>query len=166
MDKSTSIQPEKRRRVALGGKRGSENVFSPLAPQRIYLNVESVGGELVSDLSPFKLHREIMGVLGGECKISKTKRGVMLELAKRLDEEKLIKMKELGGIRVEVARDAYLNTSRGVINHKDLRGSEEEEFVESIPGFISARRIETKRGGEEDQDKYIRLDLRLPHSTL
>ncbi|GFR78632.1 Gag-like protein [Elysia marginata] len=102
-----------------------------------------------------------MGVLGGECKISKTKRGVMLELAKKSDEEKLTKMKELGGVKV--SRDAYLNTSRGVINHKDLRGSEEEEFVECIRGIISARRIEIKRGGgEEDQDEYICLDLRLP----
>ncbi|GFR80159.1 Gag-like protein [Elysia marginata] len=161
MDTSTTIQPEKRPRVALVGKRGAESIFSPLAPQRIYLNVESV-----SDLSPFRLHREIMAILGGECKISKTKRGVMLELARKSDEEKLTKMKELGGIKVKVARDAYLNTSRGVINHKDLRGGEEEEFVECIPDVINARRIEIKRGGGEDQDEYIRQDLRLPHPTL
>ncbi|GFS04571.1 hypothetical protein ElyMa_001179800 [Elysia marginata] len=85
-----------------------------------------------------------MGILGGECKISKTKRGVMTELARKSDEEKLTKMKELGGLKVKVARD--LNTSRGVINHKDLRGSKEEEFVECIPGVMSARRIEIKRG--------------------
>ncbi|GFR67856.1 Gag-like protein [Elysia marginata] len=106
------------------------------------MNVESVRGESVSDLSPFKLQREIMGVLGGEFKISKTKRGVMLEWARKSDEEKLTKMKELGGIKVKVTRDTYLNTSRGVINHKDLRGSKEEEFVEWIPGVMSARRIE------------------------
>ncbi|GFS23470.1 Gag-like protein [Elysia marginata] len=144
MDKSTSIQPEKRPRVALGGKKGAENVFSPLAPQRIYMDVESVGGESVSDLSPppFRLHREIMGILGGECNISKTTRGVMLELTRKSDEEKLTKIKELGGIKVKVARDTNLNTSRGVINHRDLRGSREEEFVE----WIRARRIEIKRG--------------------
>ncbi|GFS06292.1 RNA-directed DNA polymerase from mobile element jockey [Elysia marginata] len=132
----------------MGGKRGAESVFSTLAPHRIYLNVESVGGESVSDLSPFRLHREIMGILGRECKISKTKRGVMLEVARKSDEEKLTKMKELGGLKVKVTRDTYLNTSRGVINHKDLRGSKEEEFVEWIPGVISARRIEIKRGEE------------------
>ncbi|GFS16306.1 hypothetical protein ElyMa_006792400, partial [Elysia marginata] len=127
----------------------------------IYMKVESVGGELVSDLSPFRIHREIKGSLGGECKISKTKRGVMLELAKKSDEEKLTKMKVLGGIQVKVARDAYLNTSRGVINYKDLRGNEEEEFVECItPGGSKLR------GGGEDQHEYIRLDLRLPHPTL
>ncbi|GFR61375.1 Gag-like protein [Elysia marginata] len=144
MDKSTSIQPVKRPRVALGGKRGTESVFSNLALQRIYLIVESVGGESVSDLSLFRLNREIMGILGGECKISKTKRGVML--ARKSDQEKLTKMKDFGGIKVKVARDTYLNTSRGVINHKGFRGSKEEEFVECIPGVISARRIEIKRG--------------------
>ncbi|GFS03573.1 RNA-directed DNA polymerase from mobile element jockey [Elysia marginata] len=66
----------------------------------------------------------------------------MLELAKKSDEEKLTKMKELRGIKVKVT------SSRGVINHKDLRGSEEEEFVECFPGVISARSIETKRGEE------------------
>ncbi|GFR75452.1 RNA-directed DNA polymerase from mobile element jockey [Elysia marginata] len=114
----------------------------------MYLNVESVGEESVSDLSPFRLHREIMGILGEECKISKTKRGVMLELTRKSGEEKLTKMKELGGIKVKVARDTYLNTSRGVINHKDLRGSKEEEFVECIPGAYNARKIEIKRWKE------------------
>ncbi|GFR95648.1 RNA-directed DNA polymerase from mobile element jockey [Elysia marginata] len=89
-----------------------------------------------------------MGILGGECKISKTKRGVMLELTRKSDEEKLTKMKDLGGRKVKVARDTYLNTLRGVINHTDLRGSKEEEFVECIPGVKSARRIEIKRGDE------------------
>ncbi|GFS01698.1 endonuclease-reverse transcriptase [Elysia marginata] len=90
----SSIQPEKRPRVAMGGKSGAEGDFSPFAPQCIYLNVESVGGESVSDLSPFRLQRETMGILGGECKISKTRRGVMLELARKSDEEKLTKMKK------------------------------------------------------------------------
>ncbi|GFR90225.1 hypothetical protein ElyMa_002562200 [Elysia marginata] len=114
----------------MGSKRGAESVFSSFAPQRIYLNVESVGGESVSDLSPFILHREIMGVLGRECKISKIKRGVMLELARKSVEKKLTKTKELGGLKVKVTRGTYLNISRRVINHKDLRGSKEEEFVE------------------------------------
>ncbi|GFR94328.1 RNA-directed DNA polymerase from mobile element jockey [Elysia marginata] len=72
----------------------------------------------------------------------------MLELTRKSNEEKLTKMKELGGLKVKVARDTYLNTSRGVINHKDLRGSKEEEFVECIPSVISAKRIEIKRGEE------------------
>ncbi|GFS14049.1 RNA-directed DNA polymerase from mobile element jockey [Elysia marginata] len=50
----------------------------------------------------------------------------MLEVARKSDEEKLTKMKELGGLKVKVIRDTYLNTSRGVINHKDLRGGGEE----------------------------------------
>ncbi|GFR83328.1 RNA-directed DNA polymerase from mobile element jockey [Elysia marginata] len=61
---------------------------------------------------------------------------------------KLTKIKELGVIKVKVARDKYLNTSRGVTNHKDLRGSKEEEFVDCIPGVISARKIQIKRGEE------------------
>ncbi|GFR96832.1 RNA-directed DNA polymerase from mobile element jockey [Elysia marginata] len=71
-----------------------------------------------------------------------------MEVKRKSDEEKLIGMKELGGLKVKVTKDSYLNTSRGVINHRDLRGSREEEFVEWIPGVISARRIEIKRGEE------------------
>ncbi|GFS19254.1 RNA-directed DNA polymerase from mobile element jockey [Elysia marginata] len=72
----------------------------------------------------------------------------MLEVERKSDEEKLIGTKELGGLKVKVTKDSYLNTSRGVINHRDLRGSREEEFVEWIPGVISARMIEIKRGEE------------------
>ncbi|GFR98133.1 RNA-directed DNA polymerase from mobile element jockey [Elysia marginata] len=72
----------------------------------------------------------------------------MLEVERKSDEEKLLGMKELGGLKVKVTKDSYLNTSRGVINHRDLRGSREEEFVEWIPEVISARRIEIKKGEE------------------
>ncbi|GFR70036.1 nucleic-acid-binding protein from mobile element jockey [Elysia marginata] len=90
----------------------------------------------------------------------------MLKLAKKSDEQKLTKMKELGGVKV--TRDAYLNTFRGVINHKDLRGSEEEEFLECISGVRSARRIEIKRGEERIKTNtyFLTFDSPTPPSEV
>ncbi|GFR75858.1 hypothetical protein ElyMa_002198200 [Elysia marginata] len=144
----------------MAGKRGAESVFSTLAPQRIYLNVESVEGESVSDLSPFRLHRKLLQILGRECKMSKTNRGVMLEA----DEEKLMGMKELGGLKAKVTKYSYLNTSRGVINQRFER---KQGRVRGMDSWRYKRQEDRdKKGGGEDQDEDIRLDLRLPNHTL
>ncbi|GFR68209.1 RNA-directed DNA polymerase from mobile element jockey [Elysia marginata] len=146
MDKSNSTQLGRRPRVALGGSRGAENVFSPLAPQRIYLNVESVGEDSISDLSPFRLHKEIHSIVQKDIKMSKTGRGILLEVDSRMDEERLMRMNKLAGVKVKVARDGYLNTSRGVVKDRDLKGWKSEEFLEYVPSVINARRIEIRRG--------------------
>ncbi|GFR73992.1 hypothetical protein ElyMa_002151700 [Elysia marginata] len=164
MDKSTSIQPEKRPRVALVGKRGAESVFSPLAPQRIYLNVESVGRVGFRPV-PLQTTQRNNGNTGRRMQDFEEIRGV-LELARKSGEEKLTTMKELGGIKVKVARDTYLNNSRGVINHKDLRGSKEEGLVECIPGVISARRIEIKRGRRGSRRIHTSLPTTPPPHPL
>ncbi|GFR61878.1 hypothetical protein ElyMa_000115500 [Elysia marginata] len=52
--------------------------------------------------------------------MSKTGRGILLEVDTRMDEKRLMRVSELAGIKVKVTRDGYLNTSRGVVKDRDL----------------------------------------------
>ncbi|GFS23288.1 RNA-directed DNA polymerase from mobile element jockey [Elysia marginata] len=162
MDKSNSTQLGKRPRVTLGGSRGAENVFSPLAPQRIYLHVESVEEESIFDLSPFRLHKEIKNVMKEDIKMSKAGRRILLEVDTKMDEERLMRVSELAGMRVKVARDGYLNTSRGVVKDRDFKECESEEFLEYVPSVINARRIEIRRGDRKIKTNTFVLTFNTP----
>ncbi|GFS09910.1 Gag-like protein [Elysia marginata] len=99
---------------------------------------ESAGEESISDLSPFRLHKEIHSIVKKDIKMSKTGRGILLEVDTRMDDERLMRMNELAGVKVKVTRDGYLNTSRGVVKDRDLKGCKSEEFLEPEIGEAPA----------------------------
>ncbi|GFR61057.1 Gag-like protein [Elysia marginata] len=113
-------------------------------------------------MSPFRLHMEVHNILNKDIKMSKTGRGVLLEVDTRMDEERLMRMNELAGVKVKVTREGYLNTSRGVVKHIDLKRCESEEFLEYVLSVINARRIEIRRGRGRSR-RIHSPDLQLPH---
>ena len=102
----------------------------------------------VADKSPFKINKELQRILGCEITgVTKLKSGdIMIELHRIEHVEKIKNAKTFLGIPVSVTAHKSLNTSRGVIRCRDLRGTDEEEIAEEIDGVVKARRIKMRRG--------------------
>ncbi|GFR68589.1 Gag-like protein [Elysia marginata] len=94
--------------------------------------------------------------------MSKTGRGILLEVETRMDEERMMRVSELAGMKVKVTRDGYLSTSRGVVKDRDLKGCESEEFLEYVPSVINARRIEIRRGDRKIKTNTFVLTFNTP----
>ncbi|GFS00090.1 RNA-directed DNA polymerase from mobile element jockey [Elysia marginata] len=94
--------------------------------------------------------------------MSKTGKGILLEVDTRTDEERLMRMNELAGVKVKVTRDGYLNMSRGVVKDRDLKGCKSDEFLEYVPSVINARRIEIRRGDRRIKTNTFVLTFNTP----
>ncbi|GFR64683.1 nucleic-acid-binding protein from mobile element jockey [Elysia marginata] len=78
----------------------------------------------------------------------------------------LMQVKEMCRVNVRVSRDEYLNRSKGIISDRDLRGCDEEELVEDVPGVIHARRMEVRRGGEKINTFVLTFDSPTPPAEI
>ncbi|GFS19247.1 Gag-like protein [Elysia marginata] len=100
----------------------------------------------INDLSPIKIYKDLRNQVKRDLKISKCKKGLLVEVESENEVKMEMQVKEMCGMNVRVSKDEYLNRSKGVISDRDLRGYDEEELVEDVPGVIHARRMEVRRG--------------------
>ncbi|GFR74001.1 nucleic-acid-binding protein from mobile element jockey [Elysia marginata] len=63
-------------------------------------------------------------------------------------ERKLLNLKTMAGVHVRAGPDRFLNSSKGVVTHKDLLTCKEDEFVRRCPGVTYAKHIKKRRGEE------------------
>ena len=114
--------------------------------------------------SPFKIHKELVRILGVEPHgVTKERSGdIMVELRSELQHLKLGKVTEFLGMPVTVEAHKSLNSSKGVIRHRDFRPCSEEEIVEELPGVIHARRIKVRKGADRVPTDTIVLTFDTP----
>ena len=111
--------------------------------------------------SPFKIHKEICSVLGGEASgITKLRSGdILVEVLSCTYEEKL---PTFGGLSVTVEPHSRLNSSRSVVRIADLRGTSEDEIVEELDEVTHARRITRHRNENRIETDSIILSFDSP----
>ncbi|GFR76883.1 Gag-like protein [Elysia marginata] len=159
MDNSNKSQDVKRSRTAGGTKRGIENISSVLPSYKRYMLIESVWAKPINDLYPIKIYKDLRNQVKRDLKISKCKKGLLVEVESENEVKMVMQVKEMCGKNVRVSKDEYLNRSKGVTSDRDLRGCDEEELVEDVPGVIHARRMEVRRGGEKIRTNVSILPL-------
>ena len=132
-------------------KRKAGHIPSLLTPncssiEKKFLVIRSEKGK-VAARSPFKIHKELCSVLGGEASgITKLRSGeILVELSSSDHEDKLLALETFGGLPVVVYAHLRLNSSRGVVRSPDLRGTSDDEIVEELDEVTQARRIYRRR---------------------
>ncbi|GFS16294.1 hypothetical protein ElyMa_006792000 [Elysia marginata] len=93
-----SVRNTKRPGSQTPAKRRAVDFFETIAGNRKYINLESVGEERIVDLSPFQIYDELEGVLGKDPHITKTLRGLLIEVRDRETEKKLLGVKNMAGV--------------------------------------------------------------------
>ena len=80
-----------------------------------FIIIESADSDRpISKLSPFAIHKGILGIAGTVKDVKKLRSGQLLvECAKRAHAENLLKAKTLAGISMKASRHRTLNSSRG-----------------------------------------------------
>ncbi|KAK4885164.1 hypothetical protein RN001_001435 [Aquatica leii] len=141
------------------GKSPSKHLFTSqekaVTPR--FLVVRKVDGDFSKD-SPFVIQRQLYGLIGETKNIRKVREGLLVETVSSAQANKLLKTERLGESKIEVTPHNTLNSSRGVINCKDLLVCTTDEICAELKsqGVKEVRRIKKKVNGElQDTPNHI-----------
>lgn len=128
-----------------------------------YLIIKSMDPERpMMSYNQFVVKKEITRITKKWSKFGRTREGhLILKISGEKDIEELKKLKTIGQWKVEVQKDEYLNTVKGVIYCRDLIYLSDQEIKEALNGWCieankkfrikevySPRRIPINRGGK------------------
>ncbi|GFR62986.1 hypothetical protein ElyMa_001884000 [Elysia marginata] len=144
-----NVKNLKRPGLQTPAKRRAVDFFETIAQIKKYINFESAGEGTICDLCPFKIYDELEGVLGKDPYITKTNRGLLMEVRDKDIEKKLLSLKAMAGVPLRATPDRFINTSKVVVSHPDVKRCIEDEFVKkncqashspSTSKFVGVRR--------------------------
>ena len=101
-------------------------------------------------LSPFAIHKGILGIAGEPVGVKKLRSGqILIEFNKQHYSTNLLKCKSFVQIPVQVTPHKTLNTKKGIIRCADLRDCEEDEILDELKcqGVIRVQRMTINRNG-------------------
>ena len=104
----------------------------------------------IGKLSPFAIHKGILGIAGVVKDVKKLRSGdILVECAKKAHAENLLRATALVGVGMKASPHRSLNSSKGVIRTRDLGDMDEEEIASELrdQGVLSVRRITIKKDG-------------------
>ena len=114
-----------------------------------FLVISSIEDGALTKLSPFAIHKAIVG-LAGEPKSVKKITGLLVEChSEKHSTSFLLKSTVFCNMPIKVTSHASLNSSKGVIRCRELEGVSEEEMCENLSSQgITVRRIKVRRNNE------------------
>ena len=136
------------------GAASQEKVVTPR-----FLIVKRINGDFFK-VNPFVIQKLLFGIVGDVKNLKKIKDGLLIETVSSAQSNRLLGIKNLGDMAVEVFAHKTLNVKKGVIYHKDLLNCSVEEILESLrgQGVIEVKRIQTKVNCEmKDSKPYYYL---------
>lgn len=137
------------KRMKVGKSTNYDDLFKNTAAVLKYLTVKRTEGNF-DKVSPFIIERSISTCAGSAVKdIQKTSSGLLVETVNDNQGKKLLELKKIGTIDVEVSAHGTLNTCKGVVVCSDLLNCSEEEIVQELAsqGVIACRRLTMRRDG-------------------
>ncbi|GFR67049.1 hypothetical protein ElyMa_001987000 [Elysia marginata] len=107
----------------------------------------------------FQIYDELEGVLGRDPHISTTNKGLLIEVRDENIKKKLLSLRAVAGVPVRASPDRFLNTSKGVVLHKDLSNCKEEKFIKKMPRSHIRKTHKKTEGRGDDPHEYLHFDL-------
>ena len=84
-------------------------------------------------LSPFVLEKQIESIIGKSKSVKKLKnKTLLIETTRRAQTENLLKMKKFFNLKVTVSEHKTLNTSKGIIKDRALKGESEKDICDYL----------------------------------
>ena len=123
-----------------------------------FLLIASNNERALQKMSPFGIHKALVGLAGEPKTVKKLRNGTLLvEVRTESHAKCLLKSRMLCNIDITVTAHSSLNSSRGVIRSRDLEGVSDEEICGNLAsqGVAAVRRISVRRN-----------DISVPTNTL
>ena len=117
-----------------------------------FLIIESKNKEkAVTSLSPFVIEKQIESIIGTPKYVKKLRNGTLLvETVRKGQTDNLLKTNMFFNIPVEVTPHKTLNSSKGIIRDRNLKGESEDNIKEYLEdqGVTHVKRFQVKKGNE------------------
>ena len=103
----------------------------------------------ITSLSPFVIEKQIEALIGTPKSVKKKRNQTLLiETTRKIQTEQLLKCKTFFNLSVEVSKHKTLNSSKGIIRDKALKGESEENIKDNLQdqGVIVVKRFKIRKG--------------------
>ena len=128
--------PKKRHIVDSDSELSLENepLTTPIDDWPRFIILTSANSEKpIGKLSPFAIHKGILGIAGVVKDVKKLRSGdILVECAKKAHAENLLRATALAGVGMKASPHWSLNSSKGVIRTRDLGDMDEEEIASEL----------------------------------
>ena len=114
-----------------------------------FLVIKSNTEQSITSLSPFVIEKQIEAAIGTAKSVKKLKNQTLLvETTRKAQTENLLKMKTFFNLPVTVSEHNTLNSSKGIIRNRDLKGETEQNILEYLKpqGVTAVKRFKIKKG--------------------
>ena len=116
-----------------------------------FLVIKSEEEKPITSLSPFIIEKQIESFIGTPKTVKKLKNKTLLvETTRRAQTENLLKVTKFFNMKVSVSEHRTLNTSKGIIKDRTLKGETEQDICEYLKsqGVIAVKRFTIKKDHE------------------
>ena len=113
-----------------------------------FLIIKSEEDQPITHLSPFVIEKQKESIIGTPKSVKKLKnKTLLIETTRRAQTENLLKMKKFFNLKVTVSEHKTLNTSRGIIKDRALKGESEKDICDYLKnqGVIAVKRFTIKK---------------------
>ena len=127
-----------------------------------FLVIKSMEEKAVTSLSPFIIEKQIESIIGTPKSVKKLKNKILLvETCRKSQTESLLKVSTFFGLRVSVSEHQSLNSSKGIIRDRMLKGEKEEEIVDYLreQGVTACKRFKIKKDHETVETNTLLLTI-------
>ena len=137
-----------------------------------FIIIESTNKETqVTSLSPFVIEKQIESMIRTPKSVKKLKNGTLLvETTRKMQTDILLKSKKFFNLPVEVKPHKTLNSSKGIIRDRNLKGESEKNILEYLEnqGVTAVKRFTVKKGQDTINTNTIILtfDSVVPPKSL
>ena len=114
-----------------------------------FIVVKSKTEKPITSLSPFVIEKQIESVIGTPKNVKKLKNQTLLiETSRKSQTDNLLKMKTFFNLPVTVSEHNTLNSSKGIIRDRSLKGETEENILEYLKpqGVTAVKRFKIRKG--------------------
>ncbi|GBN79514.1 hypothetical protein AVEN_205512-1 [Araneus ventricosus] len=115
--------------------------------------------------SPILIHKSIISIAGEVKSIKKLNNGnILIEVLNSKQAENLMKLENIGTIKVTVSPHHTLNHSKGVVSESEFQRDLEKDLLECLQtqNVIAVKRITIKRNGQIFPTKHLILTFNNP----
>ena len=118
------------------------------------------GSNPVTSLSPFVIEKQIESLIGTPESVKKLKNKTLLvETNRKSQTENLLKVTSFFNLKVSVSQHNSLNSSKGIIRDRVLKGESEDSIVEYLrpQGVTGCKRFKIKKEGQSVETNTLLL---------
>ena len=143
-----STSTNKRQRPDSDDEQTTSTYFKTSDNLAKFLVIKSEDETPITNLSPFVIEKQIEAIIGTPKSVKKLKNKTLLvETTRKTQTENLLKIKKFFNLNVNVTEHKTLNTSKGIIKDRTLKGESEANICEYLQnqGVIAVKRFTIKK---------------------